>query len=386
MNAVAAWQRACDRLRLLGERIAAPPFGADDAALSEGIEHLVDQSVLWLGWETLHADPSRPAFHRHNDLVSQWGGPNADNVYRHCRIDPARRYVVRGRMHSCDEFLLAVRAGFMHRETWGTLAQLTASERGIGPGDDFELYLGGEHPDAVELPAGSIMVSVREYYFDWRAEEPAVFTIECLDPEPVSAPTAAQLERRLDESLNEIEESVSYWNSYLADNRVDRVDNSFTTDTVKLGKGLSVARYEFCFWDLDDDQALIVEFDEPDARYWSVQLYMMHTFELVDPFGAITSRNHTQSNVSADGRIRMVLAPHDPGVPNWLDTAGRRDGLCTIRWFWPHSDTRPVITSRLVSTEQVLEGWPTDEPLVEPADRARELAERQAHLRWRFRT
>ena len=91
-----------------------------------------------------HADPAWPLFHRHNDLVHQWGGPNADNVYHHARISADRRYRITGRMHSCDEFLFAVRKGFMHNEVWGTVAQLTATDLGIGPGDSFELTLGGE--------------------------------------------------------------------------------------------------------------------------------------------------------------------------------------------------------------------------------------------------
>ena len=144
------WAATCERLADLGRRLAID--GAAEADL-ERFEHLVDQVVVWLGWSVFHADPTRPFFHRHNDLVSQWGGPNADNVYRHARIEPNRRYVVRGRMHGCDEFLLAVRAGFMHRPVWGTLAQLTASDLGIGPGDEFELHVGGDHPDAVGLPA-----------------------------------------------------------------------------------------------------------------------------------------------------------------------------------------------------------------------------------------
>lgn len=384
MTSIEAWHRVCDRLRALGDRIVAEPFGTADAAVLEGFEHLVDQTVLWLSWETLHADPARPFFHRHNDLVSQWGGPNADNTYIHCRIEPNRRYVVRGRMHSCEEFILAVRAGFMHRPVWGTLAQLNASDLGIGPGDDFELHFGGDHPDAIDLPDGAVMLSVREYYFDWKAEEPATFTIECLDPEPGVPVDEAALERRLDESLNEMEESIEYWNQYLIENRADRTDNSFTANTVKVGKGLAVARYEFCFWDLGEGDALVIEFDEPDARYWAVQLYTMHTFELVDPFGAITSRNHTQTVISEDRRIRIVLAASDPGVANWLDTTGRRNGLCTLRWFWPNSDASPELSTRLTSVADVgaeLAG----EKLVTAEERAGELAARQAHQRWRFR-
>ena len=360
-----------ERLRSLVDE-----FAVDD----ESLEHLLDQATLWISWSVLHADPSRPAFHRHNDLVSQWGGPNADNVYRHARIDPAKRYVVRGRMHSCEEFILALRAGFMHNETWGTLATVTASELGIGAGDDCEFVLGdGGH----EIPDGAIMASVREYYFDWTAEEPATFTIECLDPEPVELPP---LDDRLHAAVDQVSDSLRYWADYLASNRAERLDNSFASTVALPAKGLTAARYEFCFWDLDPGDALIIETDVPAARYWAAQLYVMRTFELVDPFGAISSRNHTQVTPSDDGRIRFVVADEDPGVPNWLDTTGQRNGLCTIRWFWPTGDDAPSLAVHRVPLATVREHLPASTASVTPEERAGELAARQAHLRWRFRT
>ena len=169
-------------------------------------------------------------------------------------------------------------------------------------------------------------------------------------------------------------------------NRAERVDNSFASTVALTAKGLKAARYEFCFWDLAPGEALIIETDVPAARYWAAQLYMMRTFELVDPFGAISSRNHTQVTPSDDGQIRFVLAGEDPGVPNWLDTTGRRSGLCTIRWFWPTSDDAPAMDVHLVPVAEVRDHLPASTPAVTPDERAAELAARQAHLRWRFRT
>src|SRR5438094_5427487 len=119
----AAWKEFCRRIEALG----------DDVEDAEGLSHLVEQVVCWLGWSVLHADARLPAFHRQNDLVTRWGGPNADNVYRHARVDPRRRIRLRGTMHACEDFILAVRAGFMHMETWGTLTQVTASELASAP-------------------------------------------------------------------------------------------------------------------------------------------------------------------------------------------------------------------------------------------------------------
>ena len=149
---------------------------------------------------------------------------------------------------------------------------------------------------------------------------------------------------------------------------------------------MTAARYEFCFWDLDAGDALIIETDVPAARYWAAQLYVMRTFELVDPFGAISSRNHTQVAPSDDGRIRFVVADEDPGVPNWLDTTGQRNGLCTIRWFWPTGDEAPSLTVHRVPLSTVRDHLPASTASVTPEERAGELAARQAHLRWRFRT
>ena len=383
---LSAWHAACERLKAMGERLTEAPFAVDPQGLLEGFEHLADQLTLWLAWETLHADPTRPFFHRHNDLVSHWGGPNNDNTYRHARIDPARRYRIVGRMNSCEEFLLAIRAGFMHRPVWGTVAQLTATDHGINEGDDFELLLGGDSEGAIELPDSAVMVSIREYYYDWRPLEPATFTIECLDPETPVSLTATTFETRLNETLNEIEESISYWNDYLAENRAKRIDNSFTDNTVKLQKGLADARYEFCFWDLAPDEALVIDCEQPDARYWSTHLYTMHNFEPVDPYAHISSRNHRQVEISGDGRVRFVLSATDPGVHNWLDIAGRRNGLCTLRWFWPHSETRPEPVTTVVAASEVRSFLPADTSTFTPAQRHTELNARQAHLRWRFRS
>ena len=360
---------------------------------------MIDQAVLWLSWEVLHHDPCRPFFHRHNDLTSQWGGPNVDNVYRHARIEPGRRYRIRGRMHSCDNFVLALRRGFMHSEVWGTVETLSAGDRGLGPGDEFELLIGGDEPGALPLAEGVVMVSIREFYFHWLADEPAVFTIECLDPDPIAAAPSSDhamsgssardlpepLATRVDAAFGQMHDSLSYWRSYMESNRGDRMENSFSTDALTVAKGLSLARYEFCFWSLAPHEALVIECDVPDAEYWGAQLYRMETFEPVDLWDAIVSRNHTQTTIAGDGRIYWVLAAQDPGTVNWIDTNGRDTGLCTIRWFWPQSDARPSPSTTLMAQADVAGFIPDDLLPVSAAERARELQSRRDHLRWRFR-
>jgi hypothetical protein len=387
---VQAWKRFCQRVEALGERILADDFPNEPADVSEGIAHLADQVSCWLGWALAHSDTTAPFFHRSNDLFTQWGGPNQDNVYHHARIDPARRYRIRGKMHGCEHFALTLRVGFMHMQEWGTKKAISSVDFGIGPGDDFEILLGGDGSESeleqgwTPIPDGVTTLSLREYYVDWQPTEPAVFTIECVDAvdAPARIATAAVVEK-LDHALEQVERSVLGWNEYLNEHRAAGTDNEFTMQGA-VAKGLSDARYAFLFWDLAPGQALLIETDVPRARYWGLQLATLGWFEQVDPVHRITSINQHQAVSSGDGHVRFVLAHEDPGVPNWLDTGDHRCGLLTYRWFWPESDPSPTV--RLLPLAELRSVLPADTPNVDAAARRAEIQERKAHLAWRFRT
>ena len=382
-SARAAWQRYVETLGSLERWISESP--GDGYCAGEGLEHVVRQTVCWSSWEVFHADPTRPFFQRQLDMQTQWGGPNNDNVYRYAQISPAHRYRIRGRMNSCEDFVLAVRAGFFHNEVWGTRETVTASDLGIREGDDFEILLGGDEQGAIPLAEDVINVAIREYYIDWRPLEPAVFTIECLDPPPPGPRLeVAEVVQRVDRARSHVDDSMKFWHDYMSDNRAKQVDNEFPP-TMTIAKGLPMGRYENCYWSLAPDEALIIEASEPDTHYWNAQVYVMDVFDLVDRFGRITSRNHKQTRVSQDGLVRWVLCGEDPGVANWLDTAGRPVGLCMLRWFWPRSEAGFEPRTRVVKTSEVRTQLPDDEPAVTQESRRDELASRQDHMRWRFR-
>jgi hypothetical protein len=88
----------------------------------------------------------------------------------------------------------------------------------------------------------------------------------------------------------------------------------------------------------------------------------MGWFEQVDPVHRISTINQHQAEIASDGRLRVVVAHSDPGVPNWLDTGGRRVGLLTFRWFWPESDPTP--THRVVKQSAIREALPAEVPSV----------------------
>lgn len=383
---IAAWRDFCRRIEALGERVMSDEFPSDPGDKADGIQHLADQVSCWLGWVVGHSDTTAPFFHRSNDLVTQWGGPNQDNSYHHARIDPGRRYRIAGHMHGCDDFVLTLRAGFMHMPVWGTKATYTASEHGIRRGERFELLLGGDGSEEgwIAIPEEVTTASLREYYFEWSAEEPAIFTIECLDDvDPPPRLTGEKVAGQLGDAISQIENSLLYWNEYMGDYREQGTDNAFT-EPIKVAKGLSVARYAFLFWDLEPEQALVVESDVPDARYWNFQTYNLAWFEQIEPVHRIGSINQSQAHVDADGRVRVVLSHRDPGVANWLDAGGHRVGQLTYRWFWPNSDPSPVV--KVVDVGDVSSMMPAGAPQLDAAARREQVRRRKQHLALRFHT
>jgi len=383
---LARWEQFLTRLGELGTAITQPPFPDDRSDHTEGLRHLALQTVCWLDWSMGHQDPRAPVFQRQNDLVLQWGGPNADNAYVHARVHPSLRYRIVGRMHSCDDFILAIRRNFMHMEINGTIAELSAHELGLGPGDDFEILLGGEgdEPNRVPLPDGALSVSIRQYYFHWQAREPATFTIECLDADaPPEAFSSNDLAFGFDEAATHLHRSLTYWNRYMLDARASQRDNEFA-GVYDVKRGLAAANYAFCFFDLGPEEALVVDCDVPQSRYWSFHLYNLGWWEALEYASRVTSLNHTQTRISGDGRVRVVVAHDDPGVPNWLDTEGRREALLTLRWFWATGDP-PSPTTAVVPLAEVHDVMPADTPAVDAEGRRAEIRARREHLAWRYR-
>lgn len=388
--AVASWHRFCERLAALGDEILSEDYPASPRARAEGVRHLATQAVGWLSWAVGHADATHPTFFRQNDLVVRWGGPNVDQTTRRARLDPTGTYRIAGVMHACEDFVLTVKNGDMHAERYGILTEVTASELGITEGDEFEIVLGGPprperwigiHPDAT-------MLNIREYYFDWRPSEPATITIERLDSRGVggTALTAAAIADRLDDAATTIEHSIRYWNRWVDDRRRSIGTNVLGPPGGTAGGSRSIA-YSFGFWSLAEGEALLFESDAPDAAFWDLQLYTLGWFETPDFANHVTSANHTQAGLDTDGRLRVVIGPRDPGRRNWLDTEGRPEGMVTYRWIRPRSTpTATTASLRLIRDDRIDDLLGDRSARITPAERAAQVARRQAHIAWRYRT
>ena len=157
----------------------------------------------------------------------------------------------------------------------------------------------------------------------------------------------------------------------------DKMTYYDTTDVV----GLEGQYYFECAYDLADDEALVIEAKIPPVcDYWSVML-TNEIFETTDWYNNHSALNDTQAKPDKDGVVRFVISTSDPGVPNWLDTAGYRTGQFQGRWYRSEGATLPTV--RKVALRDVRKILPAETPTVTPQERDRLIRERRALLQQR---
>jgi hypothetical protein len=378
----AAWREFCARLAGVGDRILEDDFPASPHARAEGVRHLANQVACWLTYALGSTDADRPAFFRSSDTVYLWGGPNVDQVARRALISGEGVYRVSGEMGSCEEFVLQVKSGLVQSGGADVDREVFASDLGIGPGDPFEIVLGGAPRDGrwIELGPAATFVHIRDYYFDWRPRQPATFVIDRIDHGgPPPALTPERVGALLDDAAAQVEHSVVFWNEYQRRMRAAHPLNTFSPPA-GAARGVQDIVYSHAFVALGPDDAMVVELDGRDAAWWGVQLYNRSWYEPLDYAHRVASRNQRQVAPGADGPVTLVIAGRDPGAANWLDTEGREEVLATVRWWRPARG--PSLQSYVAPLASLPEGL---EPIT-PAARRAEIDRRAAHAGWRYRT
>ena len=79
---------------------------------------------------------------------------------------------------------------------------------------------------------------------------------------------------------------------------------------------------------------------------------MNHWGETVDRRTRTAGINGDTAVRRDDGTVRLVVAHQDPGLPNWLDTAGHPAGSLSLRWF-RSTASLPTAETQLVPFTQL---------------------------------
>jgi hypothetical protein len=95
-----------------------------------------------------------------------------------------------------------------------------------------------------------------------------------------------------------------------------------------------------------------------------------------------SSLNGHQAVVDADGIFRAVICATDPGVANWLDTAGHSNGAMLLRCV--RTETAPIPDTRVVKVGEIPTALPEGTTMINPDTRAKVIEARRRAVHERF--
>jgi hypothetical protein len=134
------------------------------------------------------------------------------------------------------------------------------------------------------------------------------------------------------------------------------------------------------FYQLAEDEAVIVEWDPADALLSSISLCDWW-FQPIEAHRLQSSLSSGRAASNPDGTITVVLATRDPGIVNWLDSNGLRDIFLNARWQglppqYPRQG--PRLAAKVVKHAQLGAHLPKNIAKCSPEERQRRNTERLA--------
>ena len=206
----------------------------------------------------------------------------------------------------------------------------------------------GDHPT----------LTVRHFFYDWDTEVPSSLHIERLghrgrdvqlevDPDVTVSRQLVALGDFVNDNLNSSSNSAPRPPA-----------NGFLPPIDRTAMGAAAEnRPVIGRWELSPDEALILEVEPPEGVYWSYSLGNPW-WETIHYGRHQSSLNAHQAAVDSDGLCGWCLCGQDPGVANWLDTAGHSNGAMILRCV--RTETAPTPSARLVRFGEVASALPAD--------------------------
>jgi hypothetical protein len=340
----AVFHELIDTLRALEARLRLPETPLDETSVLEGYKWIF--SILAVGLDAyVWADAARPRF---VDIVGpyrKWGGDNSDAFYQYAPIDPKRTYRVRGRAGDAVYLSLTVYGGPDDgRYSERIVGTINNRSLDIDADGSFEVVLSPVHHEGawIKLEPDAVCAITRDYLVDPLGGRRATWAIGAEDPPSTRRETDADLARRFRAALTWLRDQAAIVPIPLGE--PNSVDEPYPVPSQTFGWAAADAAYAMGSYDLSDEEALVLEGRSPECAFWNVCLWnqFLHTYDYA--YERVTL-NGGQVVYEPDGSWRLVIAPCDPGHPNWISTAGHHRGRIWFRWFLPEATpSRPTAT------------------------------------------
>jgi len=281
------------------------------------------------------ADPRRPRFVEIVGPYKKWGGDNADAYYCYAPIDPTRTYLVRCHIGDAVYLSLTVYGGPDDgRYSDRIVGSLNSREAPADTEGLIEIVLSAEDPGPgrywIRLESDAVCTITRDYLEDPARGRRARWEITDTAEAERFVDTDAELTRRLRAARTWISDQSGMVPLPLGE--PNTIDPPYPVPTQTRGWAAGDASYAMGSFDLGPEEALVIRGRSPECAFWNMCLWnpFLHTYNY--DYEQVTI-NGAQVRYEPDGSWVIVVAPSDPGHPNWVSTAGHRRGRIWFRWF-----------------------------------------------------
>jgi hypothetical protein len=331
-----AWDEFCDTLKRAGSVVRRDGSPKDPFDQAEGYRYLSRLVRLALEKFVEHNDPATPRFYRLSHETAKIGCDNPDSFYQNATISGLYDYRLSGTRGTVAYFGLGTYYGhYGSAARSGCSGYLEAGDLQIGPDGTFEVILSCRPHSGnwLRMEPDTSMLIVRQNFLDRQTERPAELRIERIGaegpPEPLRpADFGAGL---LDAGRFVLGTATLFadWAEGFAQhpNELRPMDPKVTGGA----HGDPNIYFFMGYWQLGPDEVLVIECEPPRCECWNFQLNN-HWMESLDyRYHRVHYNKHT-TRYRPDGSFRLVVAHRDPGVPNWVETAGHARGTMGLRW------------------------------------------------------
>lgn len=374
-----AWEHLQERLNAAEQLVRTAPVNKNRLDYGSGMRHLM--VLLAVGTDmALRSDPDPVlAVNRASvDDIVTWGLECPDCLYLNASLRAGETYRLFGSRGT------ARYVGLQTMDGIAATSNCLVEDLDVDADGRFEAILSADEHEGnwLRLAGDHPTLTVRNFFYDWDTEVPAALRIERVGDEVVPEARSIDLDASVAQQLYALGDFVHDNLKFFLDFGAMPPANGFIPpmDMTEMGAAAEnrpvIGRFE-----LEPDEALILEVRPPEGVYWSISLGNPW-LETIHYGRHQSSLNGHQAVIDPDGIFRAVISETDPGVANWLDTAGHSNGAMLLRCV--RTETAPVPSSRVVKAGDVLAALPADTTMTTPDERARVIAARRRAVHERF--
>jgi hypothetical protein len=374
-----AWAHLLGKLERATQIVQSDPASRNAVDLASGMRHLL--VLLATGAdEALRFDPDPILTVQRastNDIIT-WGMECPDCIYTRAALRGGESYRLFGNRGTARYVGLQTMDGIV------STANELVDELEMDANGNFEVILSRDERDGnwMRIAGDAPTLTVRHFFYDWDSEVQSSLRIERLgdavEHTKASASPDVLVSRQLVALGDFVHDNLQFFLQFGG----AAPANGFLPAIDRTAMGAAAEnRPVIGRWELGPDEALILEVEPPQGVYWSYSLGNPW-WETIHYGRHQSSLNGHQAVVDSDGLVRVVLCGRDPGVANWLDTAGHTNGAMILRCV--RTTTAPTPNARVVAFDDIASALPADTQRVTAEERAAVIERRRRAVHERF--